>query len=163
MPQTRLYSPLLLLLIFSIGGCGSGDDEADSGSSSTTPTLTSLWESSFSGCGLNCHSASAADSTENGPNLTTKSSFYSSLVNRQASDYPNWLKNGNCDQVKFITPGDAANSSLLASLDQGYADTLGATYNCTPSINLHRAISVSLSAANRDNLVTWINSGAMNN
>ncbi len=144
----------LALSIIVLVGCGT-EEESD------TASYSSLWESSFRGCGLHCHSPDSANGTENGPDMTTKDKFYSNLVGKSLQDFPDWSKDGNCDSVDFITPGDAAKSSLPASLIQSFSDDLSALLNCTSSFNLHAVNNIIINDQN--GLISWIDAGAANN
>ncbi len=139
------------LIILVLTGCATEEE---------INTFSSLWENSFSGCGINCHSPDAADGTQNGPNMSSKETFHTDLVSKSATDFPGWLKSSNCDDVSFITPGNAAGSSLPASLIESASDTLAASGNCTTSYNLHVVYRVTIN--NADDLIEWINAGAAN-
>ncbi len=147
---------LCFLAVLVLSGCATEEDT----DTSLRTTFSSLWESSFSGCGINCHSSDAADGTENGPDMSNKDKFYSNLVNKSAVNFPVWLKNGNCDGVNFITPGNAAGSSLPASLIESSSDALAASENCTTSLNIHVVNQATIN--NEDGLIEWINAGAAN-
>ncbi len=147
----------MFIMVLTLLGCESGDEEK-------TPTYTSLWNSTFSSCGVNCHSPTAADGTDNGPDLSSKSSFYSNLVGKNVdSDYPSWAsyKTGNCNNINFITPGDAAQSTVVTSLIESYS--INQT-SCVSSFNLHAVNNTTITdKATQDALVAWINDGAKNN
>ena len=166
MYQTKQLFKACMILV--LGGtlfaCGGGGGDSG-GNDKVQPTLTSLWEYHFNGCGLNCHSPDAADGTENGPDLTTKENFYNNLVGKNAvDDFGSWLKNSNCNAVDFITPGNANESSLAAAMLQNVSDQLSAAYSCTTSYNIHVVNRVAISDQEIANaLVSWINSGAQNN
>ena len=145
----------LVLLSAMVFGCGSNNK--------VEPTLTSLWDNEFNTCGVNCHSPAASDGTENGPDLTTQANFYNNLVGKGAGNYPNWLKTSDCN-VDFITPGNADESSMVASLIQSYSDSLAANHNCVTAYNLHLVNHITISDLDLQNaLVIWINNGAQNN
>lgn len=156
---------ILVIVFFSfvMFACSDGGNDSPPPSDPNTvePTLTSLWDNLFSGCGINCHSATASDGTENGPDLSTKANFYSNLVNKSPSDieYQAWVRNSDCN-VNFITPGDVNQSSLAAVLIQSISDSFG----CTTSYNIHEVNNQTISDDELKNaLITWINSGAQNN
>ncbi len=148
------------LLTTTFWGCAEVADKVE-------PTFASLWDKSFSGCGLNCHlpSPGVSDGTQNGPDLSSQEKFYSNLVNKTVNDdYPEWERGGDCNDVKFIAPGDANQSTVAASLIQSVSDTLGASDNCATSFNLHEVGKATIT--NKDiqtALIDWINNGAENN
>ena len=125
-------------------------------------TLDSLWDNKFSSCGQTCHSANAADGTENGPDLSSKATFVANLNNKTVNaDYPNWIKTGDCNDTKMINAGNANSSTLVASLIRSVADVLEANANCATSYNLHDVNKVTISDAElRDALISWVNAGA---
>lgn len=144
-PFARL---LTLIPFFLIVACAEKESDFDK-----------LWDSQFSGCGAVCHSSAADDGTENGPDLSSKDKFYNNLVNKTVNtDYPNWVKTGDCNDQKFITPGDANASTLAASLVSSVSDTLTASAQCNSSYNLHVTNNVSVSDPN--GIINWINAGA---
>jgi hypothetical protein len=157
----------LLTLGFALHGCS--DDGGSDNGGSTPPsggvqaTYSSLWNSTFSSCGVNCHSPSAADGTENGPDLSSKASFYDNLVNKNVdNDYPAWagVKSGDCNSINFITPGNAAESTVVTSLIESYS--INQT-SCTSSYNLHVVDRTTITdPAVQNALVTWVNNGAKN-
>ncbi len=129
------------------------------------PTLTSLWENGLNSCYLNCHSPTGDGHLELGPDLSTKQKFYTNLVNKTAAvDYPVWTtwRTGSCNDVRFISPGSAANSTLVGSLNQQYADNIAAS-GCVMTYSIHSNLKVAVSQEVFDALVTWINDGAKNN
>ncbi len=139
------------------------DDGGDSPPPSIQPTLTSLWDNLFTGCGVNCHTSTAADGTQFGPDLSTKTNFYTNLFNKSAVDYPQWLRTSDCN-VKFITPGDANESTLAAALILSVSDTLAKAHNCVTAYNIHDVNNTAISDnALKNALITWINNGAQNN
>jgi len=146
-------SPLLLVI-----SC-SKEDEVEA-------TFSSLWDNRFSSCGTVCHTAGDED-TENGPNLSTKSGFYSNLVNKTVNDnYPNWINDraSDCNDAKFIAPGDSNNSSMAASLINSKSVALAAAQNCTTALNVHALKFVTLTDVELANaIVKWIDDGAPNN
>lgn len=144
--------------------CGdSGDDE----SSSLQPTLTSLWDNLLTGCGVNCHSPNAADGSELGPDMSTKANFYANVVGKSVTaDYPNWagLKTGDCNNINFITPGNANESTLTAALILSISDSLATAQSCVTAYNFHDVNNQAISDQELQNaLITWINNGAQNN
>lgn len=152
---------IIALSIFMFACSNDGDDSPPPG---VQPTLTSLWDSLFTGCGVNCHSANAADGTQNGPDLSTKANFYANLVSKSASDYQAWLKASNCNSVDFITPGNANESSMAAALILSVSDTLAAAQNCVTAYNEHEVNNQTISdSALKNAVITWINDGAQNN
>lgn len=165
LPETGMKTSLTLpykvltiaTVILTLGGC-------DGGNETKTPTYSSLWNSTFSSCGVNCHSPTAADGTENGPDLSSKASFYANLVGKNVdNDYPAWatVKAGNCNSINFITPGNASQSTVVTSLIESYA--INQT-SCTSSFNLHAVNNTTISdKATQDALIAWINDGAKNN
>jgi len=158
-----LINPLkiIVLLTFTafLASCGG---EGDSTTSTTTDTLSSLFERELKGCALNCHSPTGAE--EKGPDMSSKNSFHAALVNKTAVNYPLWFKGSTCSLVlSFVTPNKAAESMLLATFVQAQSDLLAAASNCITSYNVHVANRVSLSAAGIVDLTSWINKGALNN
>jgi hypothetical protein len=150
-----------LLLSTFMFGCGGG------GSQSVEPTFTSLWDHLFSGCGVNCHGPGSSDGTQYGPDLTSMNSFLANTINRNVNtDFPAWasVKTGDCNNVNFITPGNADRSTVAASLIQSISDRLTASDDCNTSFNLHEVNRVTITdQAVANALVDWINNGAQNN
>jgi hypothetical protein len=154
--------PLLLsTLMFGCGGEGSDSQ------SPVEPTYTSLWDHLFSGCGVNCHGPDSSDGTQFGPDLTSKNSFLDNTKDMNVNiDFLAWasVKTGDCNDVNFITPGNADQSTVAASLIQSISDRLAASDNCVTSFNLHEVNRVTITDQAVENaLVTWINNGAQNN
>jgi hypothetical protein len=158
--RCRFKNCLPLLLSTLMIGCG-GDESA------VEPTFTSLWDHLFSGCGVNCHGTDSSDGTENGPDLTSMNSFLANTINRNVNtNYPAWanFKTGDCNDVNFITPGNADQSTVAASLIQSISDRLAASDDCVTSFNLHEVNRVTITdQAVANALVDWINNGARNN
>lgn len=158
------YNYILLLLaslpLLFLISCSTQEDEVE-------PTFSSLWEHRFSSCGTSCHSSNASDGTELGPDLTTKSGFYTNLVNKTVNaDYPAWVavKTSDCNDSKFINPGDSDSSSLAASLIQSKSVTLAAAESCNTAFNLHAVTNDTISDLDvAKALVDWIDAGAANN
>ena len=161
------------LVLASCGDSGSGDQQSGGSNggaggggngSGVQATYSNLWNSTFSSCGVNCHSPSAADGTENGPDLSSKGGFYANLVGKTVNkDYPDWanFKNGNCNDIPFIQPGDAAGSTVVTSLIESYSVN---QTSCTSSYNLHVVEHVEITDSEIQNaLVDWITEGAANN
>jgi len=151
-----LLIPFVFLLL--VSGCAEEEEEIE-------PTFTSLWDNVFSGCGISCHSANATDGSENGPHLDSKSNFYNNLTGKSAADYTNWVKTvGNCDNVSFITAGNANQSTLAASLILSVSDNLKASDSCDSSYSFHAPTSDIITDADiQTALIQWINDGAANN
>lgn len=159
MPKTMFHSVFRLGVAFTavfIFGC--------SQEQKVEPTLSSLWEHEFQTCGVTCHSANAADGTDLGPDLSTQAKFYGNLVNKNVvSNFSSWVKTGDCNSVDFVEPGNAARSTLAASLLVNYHDTLAADVPCTSSYNIHVSYKAAITdSAVADALVAWINNGAKN-
>jgi hypothetical protein len=143
-------------------------DDGDDPPPGVQPTLTSLWNYSFFGCGINCHTSDpdsgVTDGTEDGPDMSTKDNFYVNLIGKSASDYQDWVKDSNCNSVSFITPGKANESSLAAALILSISDDLAAKYNCVTAYSEHVVNKQAISDDTLKNaLITWINNGAQNN
>jgi len=158
-----LINPLkiIVLLTFTafLASCGG---EGDSTTSTTTDTLSSLFERELKGCALNCHSPTGKES--NGPDMSSKNSFHAALVNKTAVNYPLWFKGSTCSlALSFVTPNKAAESMLLATFVQAQSDTLAANGICITSYNLHVANNVRISTVGIVALTSWINKGALNN
>jgi len=158
-----LINPLkiIVLLTFTafLASCGG---EGDSTTSTATDTLSSLFDKEIkgNGCALNCHSPGGSASP--GPDMRTKESFYLGLVNKNALNYLGWGKVSNCSNViNFVTPGNIAQSMLLATFVQAQSDAL--VNICTTSYNFHVDQKVGLSLAGVANFTSWINKGALNN
>jgi hypothetical protein len=134
---------------------------------SVQPTFTSLWDNLFTGCGVNCHSPSASDFTNLGPDMSTKAGFYSNVVGKSVNvDYPLWAtqKGGDCNDVNFITPNNADESTLAAALILSVSDTLAGNHNCVTAYNEHVVNKQSINdTALKNALITWINDGAKDN
>lgn len=161
MMKVKQFFPLLILIpgSFLLISCGSDDN-----SSQVQANFTSLYDNVFSGCGLNCHSSTATDGTENGPLLSTKGDFYTNLISKSPANYPGFLKGSDCTGFNYIEPGNASGSLLLGTLVQSYSDSIGATGVCTTSYNQHAVIQYDITdTVVIDALVTWINNGAANN
>lgn len=130
------------------------------------PTFTDLWNNRFNQCGVSCHSGAIDGTTDKGPVLTTKTEFYNNLVNKNVTtDYPDWVSEltGNCNSVNFITPGDANQSTLAASLIQSVSTALSTSNNsCDTSYNVHSQVQVTISDSTASDLIKWINAGAKN-
>ena len=121
-----------------------------------------VWDSSLSSCSANCHSPEGTGfGLEKGPDMSSKDKFYANVVGKTvATDYPEWLRTGDCDSVQLIKTGDATNSLVVASLVQSVADTLAASENCTIATSLHTQNKVTVSETAWADLVKWINDGA---
>lgn len=148
-----------------IGGCADEDTGTDTGNTGTEPiepTLSSLWEANFNTCGPNCHQP--AGSVPGGPDLSTQQQFHANLVGRRPSEFPDWLRTGNCD-VPLIDPGDPDNSLVVASLLQARQDALAARENCVTTYTIHVTNRVNLDGQTElvDAMRTWIERGAPNN
>jgi hypothetical protein len=163
---------LVCVILFSafMFACSDDGDDSPSPGPTVEPTLTSLWNNLFTGCGVNCHTSTASDGTELGPDLSTKANFYNNLVNKSVdTDYPAWglspTKLSNCNSMNFITPNNATESTLAAALIQSISDTLSAPpFNCVTAYNLHDVNNQAISDNTLKNaLITWINNGAQNN
>jgi len=142
----------LVFNVILLWGCAETDDKR----------YSNLWDKEFSSCSVSCHSPSATNGTEDGPDLSTKSSFYANTVNKTiGTDYPNWIRNGDCDSVKLIDPSSANTSLVVSSLVQSVADTISADFSCTSAFNVHETLNVTLSDQQTiDDLIAWINDGA---
>lgn len=151
-------APLLAIILFS--GCSSEADKVTVVEPEKV-TYTQLFDDEFKSCGSSCHNQNAADGTENGPDLSTADSFYTNLINKTvSSDYPNWIRGGDCDSTLFINPGNAAKSLIVTGLIQSDADNIVASGDCsTSSINIHIVNQVSYGTPSA--VVEWINNGAI--
>ena len=130
-----------------------------------TSQYDDVWESSLKGCSLNCHSPDGVGKNlDKGPDMSTQDKFYTNVVNKTvAADYPNWsnVRTGDCDNVKLIAPGDAANSLVVASLVESVSNSLAASANCTTAFNIHvTPENVTDQTQAWTELVKWINDGA---
>ena len=173
MNTTRInrITHLMWVVFFSvfIFACSGGGD--DPPPPSVQPTLTSLWDNLFTGCGVNCHSSNDATyDTDLGPDLSTKANFHKNLVNKSVDiDYPAWglstAKLSDCNSMKFITPGDANGSTMAAALILSISDILIAPpFNCTTAYSFHDQTNQAISDnALKNALITWINNGAQDN
>jgi hypothetical protein len=143
--------------------CSDGGDDPPS----VQPTFSSLWVNIFFGCGVNCHRPSAADFTELGPDLSSKANFYVNVVGKSVNnDYLDWAvpKGGDCNDVNFITPNNANESTLAAALILSISDSLAGVHNCTTTYSYHDGINQEITNnALKNALITWINNGAKNN
>ena len=126
----------------------------------TDDKFSSLWDKSFSSCALNCHSPGGT--ADEGPDLSSKDQFHSNLINKTANDYPDWTRGSDCDDIKFINPGNANTSTVAASLIQSLSDSLIASGSCTAtSYNIHLTNSATITDASLQTEITeWINGGA---
>lgn len=159
---------LFMVVSFTLFACS--DSSNTPPPNTVQPTLTSLWDNLFTGCGINCHTSTAADGTENGPDLSTKANFFTNLINKSVdNDYIAWTtelppKGGTCNDVNFVTPGNANESTLAAALILNVSDTLAANHNCITAYSVHEVIKQTVSDNELKNaLITWINNGAQNN
>lgn len=159
MKVLRLAMVAVPVLVFL--GCGDTEPET-----SETPVegvkLSSFW-TELEGCTL-CHSPSgeAAD----GPDLSTPELFVNNLVGKAVSDYPNWFVTSDCSNAHpFITAGDANASTLMAALVQEHSEAMKAENGCVSSFNYHEVSQASITRGSTlyNNLVEWINAGAVNN
>ncbi len=154
-PRYRIVP--ILALCLALFGCEATDDEVK-------PTYSSLWDNTFSSCGVNCHSPTSSDGTENGPDLSSKSSFYANLVGKSVNDdFPAWagVKSGDCNNIDFIAPGNASGSTVVTSLIESFS--INQT-SCTSSFNLHVVNRATITdSKTQDAVVNWINGGAANN
>ena len=141
-----------------IGGCA----DEDTGTDTIEPTLSSLWEANFNTCGPNCHQP--LGSVPGGPDLSTQQQFHDNLVGRRPSEFPDWLRTGNCD-VPLIDPRAPDNSLVVASLLEARQDALAARANCVTTYNIHATNRVNLDGQTElvDAMRTWIENGAPNN
>ena len=174
LPLLAIRTVAALAVGLVLASCGDSGDQESGGSGGNAggggnsggvqATYSSLWDSTFNSCGVNCHSPAAADGTENGPDLSSKGGFYTNLVGKTVNkDYPNWanFKNSNCNDIPFIKPGDAAGSTVVTSLIESYS--INQT-SCVSSYNLHVVNNVEITDSQIQNaLVQWINDGAANN
>ena len=130
-------------------------------------TYSYLWDQKFNSCGLSCHDATVGDTTDNGPDLSTKTKFYDNLVNRSVDgNYASWVgaRTSNCNNVSFIKPGDANKSTLAASMISSISASLFASNNCDSANSVHETLGVTIKDAElAQALVDWINKGAQNN
>jgi len=141
-----------------------GDNSTPVTSTGVQATYSSLWDNLFTGCGVNCHTSTAVDGTELGPDMSTKANFYAQVVGKSMTNYSSWTKTSNCNMVSFITPGNANESSLAAALILSVSDTLAAAHSCVTAYSSHDVISQTISDNQlKDALITWINNGAQNN
>jgi hypothetical protein len=154
---------LQLLLSTFMFGCGGGGSDGQS----VEPTFTSLWDHLFSGCGVNCHGPDSSDGTQFGPDLTSMNTFLDHTVKLNVNNnFPDWasVKTGDCNDVNFITPSNADQSTVAASLILSISDKLAASDSCVTSFNLHEVNRVTITDKAVENaLVNWINNGAQNN
>ena len=149
---------IALLPLFIILGCGESEEE-----SSEAPKLSSFWNELEEGCAT-CHSPSGEAS--NGPDFSTQTSFVNSLVDKNFGNYPSWLVTSDCaNSSAFIVSGDASSSTLLAALVAEDSSTLENSNGCVSSYNYHDSVSATISknSALYNNLVAWIDAGAINN
>lgn len=130
-------------------------------------TYSYLWDQKFNSCGLSCHDATVGDTTDNGPDLSTKTKFYDNLVNRSVDgNYASWVgaRTSNCNNVSFIKPGDANKSTLAASMISSISASLFASKNCDSANSVHETLGVTIKDAELAQALTdWINKGAQNN
>jgi len=150
----------LIISVMLLWGCSETDDKT---------TYTEMWDSLFNTCSTGCHSLSATNGTEQGPDFSSKELFYTNTINKTvATDYQNWVdiggRTGDCDSVNLITPGNANESLVVGSLVQTVSDRIAADNNCTTTYSLHEPLFVTITdQATIDALIEWINDGAQNN
>jgi len=162
----RLKQLAKIGLVFSVillWGCNeSSDDKIEA-------TYSSLWDNVFNSCAVGCHLPTATNGTEDGPDLSTKTLFYANTVNKTiGTDYPSWIRTGDCDSVNLIKQPGSTNESLIAgSLIQSVADSISANFqnsngqSCTNAFGVHETLNVTLSDQSTINaLSAWINDGA---
>ena len=162
----QLLKIALIFGVFLLWGCS--DKKSDDKvvvTDKVEATYSSLWDNAFSDCSVACHSPSATNGTEDGPDLSSKTLFYANTIGKTiAVDYLAWIRTGNCDTVSLISTGDANQSLVLGSLVQSVSDSISATFMCTSAFNLHEVEKVTLSdQATIDALTQWINDGALDN
>lgn len=119
-----------------------------------------LWDDLFSSCGPGCHSPNGTQS--DGPDMSSKDSFYTNLVNKTPSDFSWFPRTGDCNDVKFINPGSANSSLVVSSLIEEVSDTLAAANNCTSAYSLHVAEQANIdnNSGLKSDLISWVNDGA---
>jgi len=120
-----------------------------------TPQFDDVWENDLKGCAFQCHSPDGTAS--DGPDMSTQDKFYVNVIEKTvANNYSNWLKTSDCDTLQLVKPGDAANSSVVASLVQSVSDA----QTCDTAFSFHVGQNVTNTANNWTNLVKWIDDGA---
>jgi len=145
----------LIISVMLLWGCSETDDKT---------TYTEMWDSLFNTCSTGCHSPAATNGTEDGPDFSTKDAFYANTINKTVdTDYQNWVRTGDCNDVSLIKPNSANESLIVGSLALSVADSISAAFNCTNAYNVHIQEQVSADQATIDALIEWINDGAQNN
>lgn len=146
---------MLAASLFGLVSCGK-EDEDETASVPLAATYESLWSNLFSGRCNTCHAPGKNLETANGPDMSTKDSFYAALVNKKGSDYPQWETFSNnresCASFNFIKPNDAAGSMVVGVLDIDNAPCTVLDHQETGKVSTTSEI-VTL-------LKDWINKGA---
>lgn len=129
------------------------------------PTLHTIWPGMFASCGIGCHNPGASDFTEMGPDFSTPDSFYAAVVGKTIKhDYPQWrdMLTSSCSDVPLIASDSAANSLLLATINEKAHEQMKQTNNCTSSFNLHSAVRSVVSVISDEQLQIlqhWVEGG----
>jgi hypothetical protein len=148
-----LFVGSLMLALIQLSSCGSKDTTA-----TTASAYDTLWTNVFDGKCKDCHGVTNNTKTFGGPDMRTKDTFYSNLVAKKGSDYPDWdtfqSVRSSCNTASFIAKGDATNS-LVATIFQD-----SPTVPCVVKSHMTPEQSLTISADNLASLKSWINSGA---
>ncbi|RZA17641.1 MAG: hypothetical protein EOP10_22360 [Proteobacteria bacterium] len=165
-PVRAVISGLMLFVLVSCGGSSSEDDApvagtcASSQATVASATFNELWTNVFSNqCG-SCHGVATDSTTLGGPDMRSANAFYSGLVGKKGSDYPNWDtyqdNRPGCLNSQFIQSGNANQSLITAILDTSVSIT-----GCTVKFHRNEAPqNVCITDANLVKLKEWINAGA---
>ncbi len=156
---------LSLLALVSCGGSSSDDEAPEAGTCEssqtavTTASFDQLWTHVFSKQCTACHGVASDTQTANGPDMQTADAFYTSLVGKKGTDYPNWRtfqdNRERCESSSFIQSGNANLSMVTAVLDSSV--TLG---ECRVKYHVESPQNVCITAGNLAKLKEWINAGA---
>lgn len=118
-----------------------------------------LWNDVLNRCGA-CHGAGTSG-TDGGPDMTTQDLFHSESVGKTGNDYPDWrtfhTNRPECADIPFIDPGNAANSLVVAVLDDSVAAGLDP---CVVKDHTEPPENIAVTAGTLSELEAWIDDGA---
>jgi hypothetical protein len=146
---------LCCCLLMGVLSCGKKDATTDYNDADAN--FESLWTNVFSDrCGT-CHGVTSNSNTLGGPDMRSKESFYTNLVNKTGADYPNWdalqINRADCLSYAFIKPGQAQQSLVVAVFDSSVAPCIVKSHLTPPQ-------SLGISAGSLTSLKSWISNGA---
>ncbi len=151
-----IFSGISIVIQFS--ACGAKDAEK---TASSNGAFDLLWTNVFAdSCGT-CHGVESNSNTAGGPDLRTKATFHSNLVNKKPSDYADWtiFKSTKvaCAAISFVNPAASTQSLLVAIFDSTVSEDLAP---CQVKSHLTPDQNITISADNLTSLKSWIDAGA---